>query len=184
MPFAVTPEIEEIKKQFRELHNMFQEYVPKVDPDLIYDLLIHGQENPNVTPMYMLEVFTKPGVDSQAARNRIYEKTWTVPSIHDNGTHYVINQKLTLEILKEISDHEDVLEVTGAYTGGVGGLGASHELTGRNGHACDYHESLVSPVSSAEEQKEELQSDRKQQPETSTSSSSSTTIERTNLKTK
>ncbi len=34
---------------------------------------------------------------------------------------------ITLEALKEISDSEDVLEVTGDYTGSIGGWGASHE---------------------------------------------------------
>lgn len=34
-------------------------------------------------------------------------------AIYDIGTHCVINQKLTLETLKEISDSENVLEVTG-----------------------------------------------------------------------
>jgi len=183
MSSAVKPEIEEIKKEFRDLQNKYQEYLSKVDPDLIYDLLINAQENPKVTPMYTLEVFTKPGADSQAARNCIYEKTGTVPSIYDNGTHYVTNQKLTLEMLKEISDYEDVLEVTGVYTGGVGSLGASHEQTDHSGHAYDYDESLFSPISLAEEQEEELGAG-KQQPETSASSSSSTTIERTNIKAK
>ena len=180
MPSAVKPEIEEIKKEFRDLQNKYQEYLSKVDPDLIYDLLINAQENPKVTPMYTLEVFTKPGADSQAVRNCIYEKTGTVPSIYDNGTHYVINQKLTLELLKEISDHEDVLEVTGVYTGGEGGLGASHEQTDHRGHTYDYDESLFSPISLSEEQEEELGAG-KQQPETSALSSSSTTIERTNI---
>jgi hypothetical protein len=39
----------------------------------------------------------------------------------------VTNQQLTLDILKEISDSEDVIEVTGEYTGGLGSYGASHE---------------------------------------------------------
>ena len=54
--------------------------------------------------MYMLEVFTKPGIDSQAARNYIFEKTGMVAAVYDHGTHYVTNQKLTLETLKEISN--------------------------------------------------------------------------------
>jgi hypothetical protein len=49
------------------------------------------------------------------------------PAIYDDGTHYVTNQKLSLEVLEEISDSDDVLEVTGEYTGGLGGYGASHE---------------------------------------------------------
>lgn len=49
------------------------------------------------------------------------------PAIYDNGTHYVTNQKLTLEMLKEISDSEEVIEVVGGFTGGLGSYGASHE---------------------------------------------------------
>jgi hypothetical protein len=109
-------EMQRIRKQFDNLQNMFQKYLPKVDPDLIYDLLIHLRESPTVTPMYTLEVFTKPGVDSKAARDFIHKKTGTVPTVYGNGTHYVTNQKLTLEILKEISDSKDVIEVTGAST--------------------------------------------------------------------
>lgn len=60
-------------------------------------------------------------------RESILKKTGMVPAIYDNGTHYVTNQKLTIDMLKEISDSNDVLEVNGEYTGGVGGLGASHE---------------------------------------------------------
>jgi hypothetical protein len=49
------------------------------------------------------------------------------PAIYDNGTHYVTNQKLTLSVLKEISDSEEVIEVTGEFTGGLGSYGATHE---------------------------------------------------------
>jgi hypothetical protein len=38
-------------------------------------------------------------------------------------THYVTNQKLTLQILKEISDCKDVLEITGEYSGSWDQLG-------------------------------------------------------------
>ena len=50
-----------------------------------------------------------------------------IPSIHDHGTHYITNQKLTLEILKEISDCEDVLEVAGEYSGSCVPIGSVHE---------------------------------------------------------
>lgn len=41
-------------------------------------------------------------------------------------------------MLKEISDSEDVLEVTGDYTGSIGGFGASHEHLDHK-HAHDYY---------------------------------------------
>jgi hypothetical protein len=117
----------EIKDQFLELQKNYQKHLPKVDPELIDDLLLRQIENPRVTPMYMIEVFTKPGLNTEEVRRYIIGKTDMSPAIYDNGTHYVTNQELTLDILKEISDSEDVIEVTGEYTGGLGGYGASHE---------------------------------------------------------
>ena len=117
----------EIKDQFLELQKRYQKYLPKVDPELIDDLLLRQMENPRVTPFYMVEVFTKPGLNTEEVRDYIISKTGMSPAIYDNGTHYVTNQQLTLDILKEISDSEDVIEVTGEYTGGLGSYGASHE---------------------------------------------------------
>jgi hypothetical protein len=74
----------------------------------------------------VVEVFTKPGVNTEAAQKYIFEKTGMVPAIYDKGTHYVTNHKLTLEILKEISDSDDVLEVAGEFTGNITARGASH----------------------------------------------------------
>ena len=74
----------------------------------------------------MVEVFTKPGVDAEAAKQYIFGKTGMVPAIYDKGTHYVTNQKLTLEILKEISESTEVLEVAGEYTGNITARGSSH----------------------------------------------------------
>ena len=123
----MTTELVEIKGQFEELQKKYRQHMPKVDPALVDDLLLRQMENPDVVPMYLLEVFTKEGLDTEEVRNYIIGKTGMSPAIYDNGTHYVTNQKLTLDILKEISDSEDVLEVTGEYTGGLGSYGASHE---------------------------------------------------------
>jgi hypothetical protein len=60
-------------------------------------------------------------------RNTIIEKTGMVPATYDKGTHYVTNHRLTLEMLKEISDWKYVVEVAGEYTDGITGIGASHE---------------------------------------------------------
>lgn len=117
----------EIRSRFEELQRRYREYLPKVDPALVDDLMLRQLENPSVTPIYMVEVFTREGLDPERGREYIISKTGMSPAIYDNDTHYVTNQKLTLEMLKEISDSDDVLEVTGEYTGGIGGYGASHE---------------------------------------------------------
>ncbi len=48
-------------------------------------------------------------------------------------THF--NQRLSLEILKELSELDEVVEITGDYTGGVTGRGASHEKR----HSKEFH---------------------------------------------
>ncbi len=120
-------EIREIKNVFLGLQTLYGSYFPKVDPALIHDLLMRLQENPGKAPFYMLEIFTKPNTDSEAMRDYILQKTGMVPSIHDNGTHYVVNQRLTLEFLKDLSNSEDVIDIAGDFTGGVTGRGASRE---------------------------------------------------------
>ena len=119
--------IREIKVVFNGLQTLYETYLPKADPILVHDLLLREQENPKDAPFYMVEVFTKPGTNSQAKRDLIFNKTGLIPAIYDNGTHYVANHRLTSEMLEQICKDDDVLEVTGEYTGGIGGWGASHE---------------------------------------------------------
>lgn len=119
--------LSELEEGFEALRRKNKEYLPKVDPALIHDLLRREGQNPGITPMYLVEVFTKPGLDTQEVREYIIDKTGMCPAIYDNGTHYATNQKLTIDMLKEISDSDDVLEVTGEFTGGLGSYGASHE---------------------------------------------------------
>ena len=121
--------LRELKTVFQGLQTLYQTYLPKVDPVLIHDLLVREKEKSEHSPFYMVEIFTKPDTDSEEMKNKIFEKTGWLPTIYDKGTHYVTNQRLTLEALKEISDSEDVIEVTGDYTGSIGGWGASHEAT-------------------------------------------------------
>ncbi len=61
------------------------------------------------------------------ARRYIFGKTGMMPAIYDHGTHFVTEQKITLEILKEISDRDDVVEVTGEYTGSFASNEPMHE---------------------------------------------------------
>ena len=119
-------EIKEIKRVYAGLETLYHTYFPKSDPSLIHDLLWRLKKNPNITPIYMVEVFTKTGVNTEAAKKYIFEKTGMVPAIYDKGTHYVTNHKLTFGMLKEISDSADVLEVAGDYTGNITARGSSH----------------------------------------------------------
>jgi hypothetical protein len=58
-----------------------KQIVPKVNPTLIADIIERQQENPE--PIYMLEVFTKAGVDSEKIRNLLLEKVGVTPEVYD-----------------------------------------------------------------------------------------------------
>jgi hypothetical protein len=120
--------VSEIKNQFENLQKKYQTHLPKIDPYLVYDLLLRQQRNPGTIYMYNIEVFTKRRLDTNAPKEYVYKKTDMLPAVYDKGTRYVTNQKLTLEMLKEISDSEDVVQVSGEYTGCYVPIGASHEL--------------------------------------------------------
>jgi hypothetical protein len=120
-------QIREIKRVFAGLQTLYKASFPKSDPYLIHDLVRRIERNPQITPIYMVEVFTRKGVNPEVAKQYIFEKTGMVPAIYENGTLFVTNQKLTLEMLKEISDSEDVLEIAGDYTANITARGPSHE---------------------------------------------------------
>jgi hypothetical protein len=114
-------QLSEISNRFKELHGIYSKYLPKVDAALINDFLLRQIENPSVNPRFMIEVFIKPGINREHVRTVIMGKTGMNPAMYDNGTHCVITQNLTMDKLKEISDLDEALEITGKYVGGLEG---------------------------------------------------------------
>jgi DNA-binding GntR family transcriptional regulator len=96
-------ELHRLRIEHEKLYAIYNIVLPKVKPALIADLLLreidYYHSDGKNAPMYTVEVFTKKGIDSEEAKLYIIQKTGMVPSIYDHGTHYVTNQKLTLEIL-------------------------------------------------------------------------------------
>lgn len=123
----IVGQVDEVRRKFREARQAYKNILPKVDPALIDDFLERVNANGKEALFYTVEVFTKEGTDTEAAREYIMEKTGMAPAIFDKGTHYVTNQKLTLEMLKEISDSDDVVDVRGSFCDGVGMKGAYFE---------------------------------------------------------
>ena len=58
-----------------------------MDPVLINDLLSRLQEeNPNTSPFYAVEIFTKPATDSETVSEHIWNITGMMPAtIYDNA---------------------------------------------------------------------------------------------------
>lgn len=133
-----TLELQRLRIEYEKLYAIYDTILPKVNPDLINDLLLRQQKNPAVIPTYIVEVFTKQGIDSDEAKEYVYKKTGMVPAVYDKGTHYVTNQRLSLEILKEISDCEDVVGVAGQYVGSSASVGACYEPRSYRNYICYY----------------------------------------------
>jgi hypothetical protein len=115
---------EDLIRKFEE----FQKACKTILPGGIEDLILHQQENPNIEYMYKIETFTRKGIDVNKIKKVILDKTGMVPEVYDDGTHYVVNQKLTLDTLRGIlqCDH-NILEVSGEYIGNVGLQESEHK---------------------------------------------------------
>ena len=88
----MSEEINEIKRVYSSLETLYRTYFPKSDPSFIDVLLRRSLRNPEMPPIYMVETFTRAGVNPEAAK-----QTGLVPAAYENGTLFVANHKLTLE---------------------------------------------------------------------------------------
>ena len=114
-------QLEDLIQKFEEFQQACKSVLPGVARRLIEDLILHQQENPGLEYMYKIEIFTRKNTDVDKIKNAILDKTGMVPEVYDSGTHYVVNYKLTLEKLQEISLCDpNILEVRGEYIGNVG----------------------------------------------------------------
>jgi hypothetical protein len=80
----VSIEIQELRNVFHGLETLYSTYLPKVDPVLLNDLLLREEINKSEhAPFYMVEVFTKPGTNSEWCKSHIWKTTGFVPAVYD-----------------------------------------------------------------------------------------------------
>lgn len=97
--FLDLSDLEEIREKFKRTQETFSKIFPKVDPQLLLDLLLREQQDPHDALIYTLEVFMKKGTNIEKVRDTILQRTGTIPSIHDGGTHVVSSHKVKLDLL-------------------------------------------------------------------------------------
>ena len=98
---AQTSKLDELKLRTQQLGEAYRDLFPKVDPAFVYDLIIRLVMNPKEgAPIYTVKFSRKKVQILKNPREHILQTTGTVPSIYDNGAHYVSAHRLTLEILK------------------------------------------------------------------------------------
>ena len=117
-------ELQEMRIAFQGLQTLYQTYLPKADPILVNELLVHEQKkyrpnNPlSTSDYYTVEISTKDEKEFERMREMIQKKTGLFPSIYDDGTRFVLNMELNLEILRGIcNSDENIIKVTGHYAG-------------------------------------------------------------------
>lgn len=119
--------VEELRRRFQEFRTACKTILPKVDPMLVEDVILRQKQNPHEQLMYTVEVFTDGSRDAEDVKKTILANTGMVPEIYDNGTHYVVNHKITLETLEGIQKYPDVQEIKGDYSGTTASTGSAHE---------------------------------------------------------
>ncbi|MDW0179197.1 MAG: hypothetical protein QOK80_11415 [Nitrososphaeraceae archaeon] len=89
---------------------------------------MHQQEDPGLEYMYKIEIFTRKETGVNKFKQVILEKTGMIPEVYDSGTHFLVNYKLSLETLKEISQCDpNILEIRREYIGNKGLKEFEHE---------------------------------------------------------
>ncbi len=61
-------DLQQLHLQYQNLRGAYQKILPKVDPDLIDDLLLREKEDPDTRLMYTLDVFRREGIDTKVGR--------------------------------------------------------------------------------------------------------------------
>jgi hypothetical protein len=120
--------IEEIKDKFTQYDNALKTCFPKVDPKLITGILRVMKEGNE--PMFTMEVFLNTNAHIDELRDWIAKKTGEVATFYDDGYHMVSAHKITLEMVHELSQHDDVDEIRGTYIQkGTASIGPTLERT-------------------------------------------------------
>lgn len=107
--------VDEIEKKYDEFEKLMKTCLPKVDTNLILDILHRLAKDKN--PMYTIEVFLNKKPDIEDMRNRISNDLDVMPAFYDGGTHVVIAHRVNLKMLEYISSDENVYKVRGTFTG-------------------------------------------------------------------
>ena len=120
--------IEDLREKFQEYENAMSACLPKVDKKLITELLVLMKKDQS--PMYTLEVFLKTNKNVEGIKDELARKTGVSASFLENGTHMVAAHRITLQMLEEISSHDDVEEIKGTHIPrGTASMGASFKRT-------------------------------------------------------
>ena len=130
---SASKEFGDLKKQYGELHGMYEKYFPKVEPKLVEELVSVGSDSADSKDrLYALQVIGKEGSSLGRVKQYLSDKTGRVPTEYEGGTHYVVNVYPTLDMIKDIQGFEEVERISGDYTFGSYSMHGVHEHRGED----------------------------------------------------
>jgi hypothetical protein len=96
-----TNKLQQIRRAFQGLQTLYQMHLPKVDSDLVHDLLIRElnkklNDTSILSPFYIVEIRSEEGTAQDKMKNMIFERTGFLLSIYENGTRYIASSILHL----------------------------------------------------------------------------------------
>jgi hypothetical protein len=104
-------DVEDVIREFTEADNAIRTFFPKVDPLLVVSLIF--DRGANKKQIYTVEILMKPGLDMEAIRNDVINKTGMAPGFYLSGTKMIVSHTLDLDLLKWINDREGVITIKG-----------------------------------------------------------------------
>lgn len=126
-------EYREIKAKHKEVAKLYEKHFPKVDKGLLSDLVENTPNSKeNGGRLYELQILTKKGTDPEKIRTFFIEKTGRVPAPYEKGTHYLINEYATLDMIKDIQSMEETEHIMGDYTFGSYAVSQVHMHRGED----------------------------------------------------
>lgn len=104
---------EEVIDSYKTLLNKVDKNLSKVQLKFLFELMSHQLSHPKQVPTLHLELLYRKGIDVEAKVRELSNKLDRVPAVYDNGTHFIIEPRLTLQGVEEIARDNDVEFITG-----------------------------------------------------------------------
>ncbi len=98
--------IEDLRQKFHEYKNVMETCLPQVDKKLITEILYLMEKEK--APVYTLEIFLKENSKTGKIREIVTRHTEENVAFYEGGTHVVAAHKITLQLLRELCENNDV----------------------------------------------------------------------------
>jgi hypothetical protein len=107
------PDLTRLLDMYSELVLSMKSKFPKTDLKFLLELMSHEFLHPDHTPTVQLEIFYKKGVDLHSKSDHFSVSMDRVPSIYSSEDRLVIEPRLRLKDLEELSKDPDIESLGG-----------------------------------------------------------------------